>query len=129
MSVAIEQPESDDIDRDVKMFPVRKEFSPAQWAVLFAWPIIAAIGTVYILAPRVLSLDTLRSDVASRPPIAVIDVDAAIASGMGKAPTDQSLESSKQRVQDAARKLRGAGYIVLDTKSVFAYPSDFEAKP
>jgi len=107
----------------------RRSFSTGQWVMLFAWPVVAAVGVVYLLAPRVLSLDTLRSDVASRPPIAVIDVDAAVANGMGKSPTDQSLADAKQRVQDAARKLRGAGYIVLDAKDVFAYPADFEAKP
>jgi len=105
-------------------------WSPAQWAFVVLWPAIASAAFAWIMDTRVLHLDVLRADVAARPPIAVIDVDAAVTSKLGGAQSsNESLDAAQQSVQNAARKLRGAGYIVLDAKNVFAYPKDFEAAP
>jgi len=100
-----------------------------QWAIVLTWPAIVGPCVAWGFGNRAFHLDTLRDDVASRPPIAVIDVDTAVISKLGASATNESLATAQQSVQDAARKLRAAGYIVLDAKNVFAYPKDFEAKP
>lgn len=114
---------------DVQQFHVRRDLAPLSIAAMIVWPIIVAVAAIYFLAPRVLSLDGLRADVAARPPIAVIDVDGAVLKAMGKDPSNAAMSDARQKIDDAARKLRAAGYIVLDAKDVFAYPPDFEAKP
>jgi len=120
---------SDQANMDVDSGRVRQDFSPTTFVVLILWPVVVALLAIYFVAPRVLHLDTLRADVGARPPIAVIDVDGAIANTLADKPSNEKLVEAQQKVQDAARKLREAGYIVLDSKNVFAYPADFEAKP
>jgi len=103
--------------------------TPFAWLLL--WPVVASVMVLYAIGPRATGVQGIADDVASRPPIAVMDVGDAIRRHMegqgGAAP--QTFEQAEEHVRAAARRLREAGYIVLDAKDVFAYPSDFEASP
>jgi hypothetical protein len=114
---------------DVQQFHVRLERSTLNWLVLILWPVVVAVGAIYLVAPRALGLTALRADVAARPPIAIIDRDASILRNMGRDPSNDAMAAAQGKVDAATQKLRAAGYVVLDAKNVAAYPKDFEASP
>lgn len=100
-------------------------------AFLLIWPIVASLIVLAIAGPRLVGVDALADDVASRPPLAIMNIGEALRKhmeGQGSSPP-KTFEQAEEEVRSAARRLREAGYIVLDAKDVFAYPSDFEATP
>lgn len=99
-------------------------------AVLVLWPIAASLLTLCLAGKQLLGIDNLRGDIEARPPIAVVDVDRALYSQFNGGPADPAtLTAAQKKLEDAARKLRGAGYIVIDSRNLYAYPKDFEAQP
>lgn len=95
----------------------------ARWAVVLGWPVVVAA-----VALRLAGVMGLNEELAERPRIAVMDVQAAVQSGLRPGSTDADLRASVARVQDAARRLRSAGYVVLDTSYVYAFPAEYEAR-
>lgn len=94
-----------------------------RWAIVLCWPVVVA-G----VALRLAGVIGLSEELAERPRIAVMDVQAAVQAGLRPGSTDADLRASVARVQDAARRLRSAGYVVLDTSYVYAFPGEYEAR-
>lgn len=94
-----------------------------RWAVVLGWPVIVA-G----LALRLTGVIGLSTELAERPRIAVMDIQGAVQASLRAGSTDKDLNAAVARVQDAARRLRAAGYVVLDTSYVYAFPAEYEAR-
>ncbi|UJJ60573.1 hypothetical protein [Rhodanobacter denitrificans] len=94
-----------------------------RWAVVLGWPVVVAA-----VALRLAGLTGLSEELAERPRIAVMDVQAAVQASLRPGSTDKELQDAVARVQDAARRLRSAGYVVLDTSYVYAFPGEYEAR-
>ena len=62
-----------------------------------------------------------HAELERRPPVAIIDVTA-----LAPPPVGEEVEAGQtaRMIQDAARRLSAAGYIVLDAQAVLAAPMD-----
>ena len=103
--------------------PVGGSWSATRWVVVLGWPVVVAA-----VALRLAGVTGLAGELAERPRIAVMDIQAQVQAGLHPGSTDQDLRASVARVQDAARRLRSAGYVVLDTSYVYAFPAEYEAR-
>jgi len=66
------------------------------------------------------------AELERRPPVAIIDVTA-----LAPPPAGMTADAGQtaQAIQDAARRLSAAGYIVLDAQAVLAAPDDLYVPP
>lgn len=94
-----------------------------RWAVVLGWPVLVAAAAL-----RLAGVSALGEEIAERPRIAVMDIQGAVQAGLHAGSSDAELKASVARVQDAARRLRAAGYVVLDTSYVYAFPAEYEAR-
>jgi hypothetical protein len=62
-----------------------------------------------------------HAELERRPPVAIIDVTALAPPPLGK---DVDAAQTARMIQDAARRLSAAGYVVLDAQAVLAAPMD-----
>ena len=70
----------------------------------------------------------IRDELTVRPPIAVIPVDAIVVQGLQANPLARA-EEQVQHVREIASRLATAGYVVLDQRVVYSYPTDVEVRP
>ena len=61
------------------------------------------------------------AELEQRPPVAIIDVTALAPPSVGE---EVDAGQTARAIQDAARRLSAAGYIVLDAQAVLAAPMD-----
>ncbi|MEY2161673.1 MULTISPECIES: hypothetical protein [unclassified Rhodanobacter] len=101
----------------------RASWGPLRWVVVLGWPVVVAA-----VALRLAGVTGLSEELAERPRIAVLDVQGAVQASLRAGSTDEDLSAAVARVQGAARRLRSAGYVVLDTSYVYAFPAEYEAR-
>ncbi|ATS34332.1 hypothetical protein XppCFBP6982P_10890 [Xanthomonas phaseoli pv. phaseoli] len=70
-----------------------------------------------------------QSELAVRPPIAVVDEATFIQQNLKPSATTQDLEQLLLRSEQAATTLTENGYLVLRKNQVFSSPAEIEAKP
>ncbi|APO93192.1 MULTISPECIES: hypothetical protein [Xanthomonas] len=71
----------------------------------------------------------MKSELAVRPPIAVVDEATFIQQNLKPGATTQDLEQLLLRSEQAATTLTENGYLVLRKNQVFSSPAEIEAKP
>lgn len=97
----------------------------ASKAATYGWPVVCAIAALGYAEWRA---QGLSGELASRPPVAILAVDASVLRLIDENP-GMKAEEAIGRVRNAAQRLADAGYVVLDTSQVYGYPADFEAHP
>jgi hypothetical protein len=100
-------------------------FSGLQVCAIVGWPII-----VVAVALRLSGAWGVGDALAERPRVVVLDVQGAVQRELAaRGGDDKALAAATDHVRDYARSLRSAGYVVLDTSYVYAFPADFETVP
>lgn len=89
------------------------------------WPVVLAGMTIAYVEWRARQLE---DEIAARPPIAVLPVDASVIRIIEETPGVKA-EEAIARVRSAGQRLADAGYVVLNTDQVYGYPIDIEARP
>lgn len=89
------------------------------------WPAVCALLAIGYAEWRV---SNVENEIAARPPIAVLPVDASVIRIIEENP-GMKAEEAIARVREAGQRLADAGYVVLNTDQVFGYPIDIEARP
>lgn len=89
------------------------------------WPIVLAGTTVAYVEWRTRQVE---DEIAARPPIAVLPVDASVIRIIEETPGIKA-EEAIARVRSAGQRLADAGYVVLNSDQVYGYPIDIEARP
>ena len=92
-------------------------------AVVLVYPLLIAAGTYYLCS------STLKTELAARPPIAVIDEAAFVQANLKSGATTQDLEELLLRSEKAATTLTENGYLVLRKNQVFSAPAEIQANP
>lgn len=88
------------------------------------WPPLAAL-----LVACGLYQWKLKPALAARPPVAVINVERAVETGMGKDASTAAVQAAIAKTRAEATALRAHGYVVLNASYVYAYPATYEANP
>ncbi|QRD62627.1 hypothetical protein H8Z72_22865 (plasmid) [Xanthomonas citri pv. citri] len=88
-----------------------------------AYPIVTAGVAGYWASAK------LRDELASRPPVAIIDEEAYVAANLKSGATTQDLEQLLVRSEGVAKQLSDHGYVVFRKQQVFSAPAELEAKP
>lgn len=92
------------------------------------WGIIALLVAVASCAYSVIQVRRLEAELASRPPIAVVDL-TQVTEGTNAEVTVEVINERLTRVQAVSQKLAAAGYVVLERGNVEAYPVAIEVRP
>lgn len=92
--------------------------------LLVVWPPVAALVVACALYQW-----KLKPALSARPPVAVINVEKAVSSGMDPAGSPASVHAAITKTKAEAKALRDHGYVVLNASYVYAYPSTYEANP
>lgn len=92
---------------------------------LWLWPLLAAIAAIGFAEIR---YRQLVQELQARPPVAVIPVDDVVVEKL-RANPGVDAQAEIIRVRQAGERLAESGYIVLDARTVYAYPTDLEARP
>jgi hypothetical protein len=98
--------------------------SPSKLTAL-GWPVLCAAVALGYSEWRAQRLD---AELASRPPVAILTVDASVLRLIEENPGLKA-EEAIARVRGAGQKLADAGYVVFDSPQVYGYPVDIEAQP
>lgn len=94
-------------------------------SLAIVWPIIlVGLGLAY----GEWRARQLEDEIAARPPIAVLPVDASVIRIIEETPGIKA-EEAIARVREAGQRLADAGYVVLNADQVYGYPIDIEARP
>lgn len=106
--------------------PAPNYYSRKQIQIMFA--VLASL--IVMLGVFVLAKTTaLGVELAARPPVAVLHVDASILEALSKGGSGStSVDAEIARVRATGEKLAKAGYLVLDAKTVYAFPADYEVE-
>ncbi|WP_394697359.1 hypothetical protein [Pseudoxanthomonas japonensis] len=92
-------------------------------ALLLIYPLAIGAGTFYAC------YNLIKGELASRPPIAVIDEATFVQENLKAGATTQELEKLLVRSEQAASTLTENGFLVLRKNQVFSAPAEIEAKP
>ncbi|MFO1432509.1 MAG: hypothetical protein U1F76_20620 [Candidatus Competibacteraceae bacterium] len=83
-------------------------------------------GAVGGFSASIWAVRELRADIASRPPVAILDVAKVVQATPGA--TGEAAEAHSRRILDKVsgqvKTLSEAGYVVLDSKAVLGAPED-----
>ncbi|MFO1431249.1 MAG: hypothetical protein U1F76_14090 [Candidatus Competibacteraceae bacterium] len=87
--------------------------------LLFSGALLAGAGGGFLVARGILM--KWHAELERRPPVAIIDVTA-----LAPPPVGMTIDAGQtaRAIQDAARRLSAAGYVVLDAQAVLAAPDD-----
>lgn len=100
-------------------------FSGLQICAMVAWPVVVAAAAL-----RLAGAWDVGNALAERPRVVVLDVQGAVQRELvARGGDDKALAAATDHVRDYARSLRSAGYVVLDTSYVYAFPAEFESVP
>ena len=91
---------------------------------LLAGALLAGAGGGFLVARG--TLMKWHAELERRPPVAIIDLIA-----LAPPPAGMTADAGQaaQAIQDVARRLSAAGYVVLDAQAVLAAPDDLYVPP
>lgn len=93
--------------------------------LIFVWPLICIAGAgLYVKR----EIDAVQQALSARPPVAVIDLNAAVIKRIEADPAGGSAKAVAD-VYSKGAKLAKAGYIVVPRNNLVAYPAEYEVKP
>lgn len=93
--------------------------------LVLGWPLLCMAGAVGYVEWR---MSALSMEIAARPPVAILPVDASVIRIIEENP-GVKVEEAIARVRGAGQRLADAGYVVFNASQVYGYPSDIEAQP
>lgn len=94
------------------------------WLLIVAWPLLCVGAATWYVHGIVADL---KGEVAARPPLAVIDVNAQVMKHLELNPTDSS-DVAAREVYAVGAKLAESGYVVLHKADLVAYPEEYEVR-
>lgn len=93
----------------------------------YSW--IFCLLTLLVLAGALgfMKISDLRAEIDSRPPVAILDVNANVMSVIDNTP-GISADAATRKTYEIGAKLARSGYVVLDRSTLVAYPDAFEVR-
>ena len=96
-------------------------------ALLLAWPLVV-LGAGSVIGKRYFDM-ALAEALQYRPQVAVLDERAVILSTDAAATPGERARTGIARAQQMAERLKDAGFVVLDHRSVHAAPAEVQVRP